>query len=192
MARVVDEIASPPKANLSKALAINGWMIKMEMFCLAHFAREAQTILEIGSYKGRSARCLADNTEGKVYCVDPWLPVYFRNNNEPHEGIFPNVLSEFEKNLKDLIEIEKVHVCQGVLDNYFSKLPRMDFAFIDGDHRYAMVKKDIIDCKKLVKHEGIIAGHDYGHKEWTGVKEAVDDIFPRVNIHETIWWVKND
>lgn len=181
------------KADLSKALAIHGWMSKMEMFCLAHFARESETILEVGSYKGRSARCLADNTSGKVYCVDPWTSKYIRENGKQHEGISPDVLDEFKANLKDHIEKDKVHVCQGNLTFFVDKLPRMDFAFIDGDHRYAEVKKDINHCKQLVKHEGIIAGHDYGHADWPGVKRAVDELFPaeKINIHESIWWVTN-
>jgi len=182
------------KPNLAKALAIDGWMSKGEMQCLAHFARESLAILEVGSYKGRSARAIADNTWGKVYCVDPWLPDYIRDNGEKHEGIFPNVLSDFKENLKDLIEKDKVYVCQGNLTFYKDKLPRMDFAFIDGDHRYEEVKSDIEHCKKLVKHEGIIAGHDWGHKDWPGVQRAVLELFDRdkINVHETIWWVKNE
>jgi len=182
------------KPNLSKALAIDGWMSKMEMFTLAYFARMSDTILEVGTYKGRSARCLADNTKGKVYCVDPWLPYYALNNGKPHPGIIPNVLDEFKENLRDHIEANKVFPCQGNLTYYFDKLPRIDFAFIDGDHRYEEVKRDICHCRKLVKHEGIIAGHDYGHKEWVGVREAVEDLFPKdkINVQETIWWVKNE
>ncbi len=165
--------------KLDRALAIQGWMSKVEMFCLAYFARQSETILEIGCYKGRSARCLADNTSGKVYCVDPWTADYLDNDGKKHKGISP--------------EDNTVYVCQGILADYFNKLPRIDFAFIDGDHRYAEVLKDIKHCQIIVKHEGIIAGHDYGHRDWPGVKEAVDFIFSsqKVNINESIWWVTN-
>lgn len=52
-----------------------------------------------------------------------------------------------------------------------------DLVYIDADHRYEEVLKDIKSWLPLVKKGGYIAGHDYGSDRHTGVKKAVDDLF---------------
>lgn len=60
-------------------------------------------------------------------------------------------------------------------DGYF------DFVYIDADHTYEMVKRDINLWLPLVKKGGIIGGHDYGFPDEVvrhgGVQKAVDEIF---------------
>ena len=51
----------------------------------------------------------------------------------------------------------------------------IDFVFIDADHIYEHVKKDILAWLPKVKPGGIIAGHDYNPPH--EVKRAVDEIF---------------
>lgn len=52
---------------------------------------------------------------------------------------------------------------------------KLDFVYIDADHRYLGVKKDLNIWGTKVRNGGIIAGHDYGNKQWPGVKLAVDE-----------------
>ena len=52
----------------------------------------------------------------------------------------------------------------------------IDFLFIDGDHRYEGIKKDLQDWYPKVKHGGVISGHDYNEPS-CGVKQAVDEYF---------------
>ena len=60
-------------------------------------------------------------------------------------------------------------------DGYF------DFIYIDADHTYEAVKKDIHAWYRLLKIGGYMGGHDYGFPEvavkHNGVKKAVDEIF---------------
>lgn len=49
----------------------------------------------------------------------------------------------------------------------------IDLLFIDGDHEYESVKKDIQDYVPKVKHGGLIIFHDYG--SWDGVTRAVKE-----------------
>ena len=51
----------------------------------------------------------------------------------------------------------------------------IDFVFIDADHIYEHVKKDILAWLPKVKPGGIIAGHDYNPPH--EVKRAADEIF---------------
>lgn len=52
----------------------------------------------------------------------------------------------------------------------------MDFVFIDAGHSYATVVEDILAWFKKVKVGGLLCGHDYGHPNHPGVKQAVDDV----------------
>ncbi len=46
--------------------------------------------------------------------------------------------------------------------------------------------------RPLLKPGGIIAGHDYDHPLYPGVKAAVDELLPRAcclgDVESTIWW----
>jgi hypothetical protein len=75
-----------------------------------------------------------------------------------------------------------------------------DLVYIDADHTYPMVKKDIELWYPLVKKGGFIGGHDYGFPDlvcnFGGVKRAVDEIFGedneevKVNLHSGVWYVR--
>lgn len=74
-----------------------------------------------------------------------------------------------------------------------------DLIFIDADHSYDAVKQDIEVWYPKLKKGGIICGHDYIDYIEYGVKQAVDEIFPKANLEADvlengnlkIWWVKN-
>lgn len=51
----------------------------------------------------------------------------------------------------------------------------VDFVFVDADHQYESVKKDIMAWYPKIKHGGIIAGHDYISE--FRVADAVKKIF---------------
>lgn len=44
-------------------------------------------------------------------------------------------------------------------------LEGLDFAYIDGNHKYDFVKQDIENYYPLLKSGGILAGHDINHKD---------------------------
>jgi len=173
------------QVDISKALAILGWMSEEELTWLAERARESEKIVEFGSYLGRSTRAMADNTEGTIWAVDPW------NGSYPVEtgmNIDTYVLPQFKHNLKDHSErVIPVRMPSGNFDLPF----KIDMLFIDGDHRFESVQKDILWGIRKVRSGGIISGHDYYDKDgWQGVKQAVDKFFPARKVVDTIWWVR--
>lgn len=174
---------------LEAAHNIQGWMSNTELAWLAQRAKEAEIIFEYGCYKGRSTRALADNTPGIVYAIDPWDGFYPCNDGQKH-SIDTNVYPEFERNLQDHIESGKVIPIKDFSWS-FKPLVKADFIFIDGDHRFDAVMDDIKHALKYINSWGIIAGHDYGHNEWYGVKQAVDTMFPgKFEVIDSIWSVK--
>lgn len=179
-----------PKVDISKALTIGGWMSEDELLWLASQARNHKYIVEFGSLHGRSTRAMADNMmpNGKIWAVDPWAGDYYNEDNIDIP-ISTYVMPYFIQNLSDRIRENKVEPVREF--SYRFKLPfQVDMVFIDGDHRYETVIKDIKKAFELLKDGGLICGHDYNHPSWPGVKKAVDilvDTMSPIKVEGTIW-----
>lgn len=115
-------------------------------------------MVEVGSRKGGSASIIgeyAKKRDGDLYCVDHWIEDYelfnFRLNMKALElgnWVYPMVMPS-----------------QAAAHVFADK--SLDFVFIDGDHEYSAVMKDLEAWYPKVKIDGIICGHDcerYFHK----------------------------
>ena len=173
--------------DISKALAIGGWMSERELLWLATQASQRSLIVEFGSLHGRSSRALADNMRpGKLWCVDPWAGEYYQEDGTP-VPLSTYVMPYFVQNMQDHIDEGRVIPFRQF--SYRFSLPfKVDMVFIDGDHRYETVVKDIKKAYELLKHGGLICGHDYGHPAWPGVKQAVTEWVGPVGVEQTIWF----
>ena len=174
--------------DLSRATTIEGWMNLKELEWIANQAKEAKVIIEVGCLKGRSTRAWCDNTEGIVYAVDTWAGPYYANNGKVlwDQIYLENARNEFHVNLKDC---GNLIVYRGNFQDFSEFLTTVpDIIFIDGDHRYENVKNDLLTACQIIKPGGIISGHDYGHEDWPGVRQAVDEFFPQVYTEKSIWW----
>src|SRR5712692_8403897 len=93
--------------DLTKALTVDGWMSESELRWLSEQAQKYKTIVEVGSWMGRTTRALADNTEGTVVAVDTWEGS--QENQEFLKDKPPNYLFQtFSKNLGDHLKTGKV------------------------------------------------------------------------------------
>lgn len=152
--------------------SVRGWLSPAEGALLAACA-DGKTVLEIGSYCGRSTICLAQ-TALSVDAVDP-----FDGRATPEPG---TTLAEFIHNITAYGVAEKVHLHNGTSDEIGPTLEaKYDLVFIDGDHSYLNVRNDIEWALRLLKPDGHIAFHDYRHSlpdamRDFGVNMAVNDL----------------
>ena len=118
--------------------------------------------IEIGSYKGLYSKYLLDNWKGYLYMVDVWkkLPdseyVDMSNQENPKEiilDVFDN-LSGYEDRTT-LIRAESNAASYLFKDEYF------DFIYIDANHKYSYVMRDIKIWYPKLKPGGVLAGHDW-------------------------------
>lgn len=73
----------------------------------------------------------------------------------------------------------------------------LDFVYIDADHTYESVKRDLLAWYPKVRKGGIFGGHDYIARNKKagvdfGVIQAVDELFPKVSLTDeeyATWWV---
>jgi predicted O-methyltransferase YrrM len=182
--------------NLARAKQIEGWMTDLEMDWLATIARQSKLVMEVGSFKGRSTRTIADNLppEGKLFAIDTWNG----SEAEPdaHEACKrlhgDYVYMEFISNLSDLIYVGRVIPLRMHSKNAASLLSTMraDFIFIDASHLYEDVLVDIEAFEPLVAENGVFSGHDYSNGAHPGVSKAVDEKLKIVNVEGTSIWIR--
>jgi len=171
--------------------------------------KNIKKIAEVGVFEARNARFILRscgdiveeywgidkyNTEwimqGKTYThpkqtTEKWHEMYKRACR--YTPFFP----QFRILKMDSAEAVALFPKASFPDGYF------DFVFIDADHTYEMVKRDIQLWLPLVKKDGIIGGHDYGFPDeavrWGGVQKAVDEMFKpeQIKVHKRqgVWLV---
>lgn len=134
--------------------------------------------VEVGCWKGRSAAYMcveiansAKNIE--FYCVDRW------DGTDETDPNLIGLYDTFLRNLKPVAAYFKPLKLTSLDAVVKFKDASLDFVFIDADHEYSAVKKDILAWYPKIKPGGILAGHDYYPHEptWGDVYRAVTDIF---------------
>jgi predicted O-methyltransferase YrrM len=181
--------------DLSRALAIPGWMDPPDLEWLAHAASRATRIVEIGSWKGRSTRALADHTSGVVYAIDPWSGAYLGANDRALK-LKTTVRPAFDLALQDHITSGRVVPMQAVsavaVPQLLAQFGRtFDLVFIDGDHRGPQVTQDMALARTLLRDGGIMSGHDYNCKDWPEVGPAVRaSLGYPPEVVKYIWWTE--
>jgi predicted O-methyltransferase YrrM len=176
--------------NLEVALKIPGWMSEEELSWLAEQAQTHQRIVEVGCWRGRSTRALADNTSGKVWAVDTW-----RGSTEHYGELIQHgrcwLYNEFMANkAANVTEVCMSSISAArMLCSVEQKTPvPFDMVFLDGAHDYESVKADILAWQPLLSNFGLLCGHDYGNVDYSGVKQAVDELVPNASLAVgTIW-----
>jgi len=153
----------------------------MTSFMQNRFNGNSVTGLEIGVQCGFNSMSMfkALNIK-KLYLVDPW-------DNEDHYQTAMKMLSPF----KDKIEIIKKFSEDAASD----VKEELDFVYIDGNHDYEFVKKDIELYYPLIKKGGIIGGDDFSI-DFVGVAKAVIEFADKKNLKingggNDWWFIKN-
>ncbi len=168
------------KLRLEAAGNTAGWMTYAELIWLAREASKHHTIVEIGSYLGRSTRAMADNSEAVVYAVDD-----FKGPRDKGMPAMP-VYELFLHSTIDLIQAGRV--VPVIADHAdVPELPRPDMVFLDGDHSHAAVTRDIRRWAPSLLPGGIICGHD---SHMSDVMQAVDESFHHYRLAPgtSIWY----
>jgi len=158
---------------------IDGWFSEDEGRWYARFARglTAGTFVEVGSWKGRSTSfigriCNANGT--RLVCVDHWRGSVDSLAARYEAALaIEDVEQIFRANMRALgIDVEVFAEPSLVAAARFGP-SSIDRVFLDASHDEESVARDLDAWGSRLRTDGVIAGHDYGHKH-PGVKRAVD------------------
>lgn len=188
-------------------------------------------VMEIGSWYGASALSWAQGLKehngntGRITCVDSWIPFFDRDlhKDEVYQAMEQSLGSDaayniFLHNIRTVPESVTCQHLRGTSDNVLPILAdeSFDVIFIDADHTYEPVKRDITNSLRLVRDGGIICGDDLnlqlhqvdeahakangdrdfikdpktGRNFHPGVTLAVAEIFGRVSMWGGFWAIQ--
>ena len=141
-----------------------------------------KTFVELGTWKGHSIVFLAneikkeynDLKDVKIYGIDLFNDTYNENYDKNHVNKLYEIYNRnLEKNnVRDIIYDYKDYSWE--VAKYFED-KSVDFVYIDADHSYDSVTKDIQSWYPKMKSGGIISGHDFNNAK--SVEKAVRDYF---------------
>jgi hypothetical protein len=166
---------------------VPGYIMRPAFLFIRKTLGEDLTGAEIGVYLGETAEYVLNNMRLKKYhMIDPYIPYGdMQRNAEDWDEIHRRILFLFmgRKNV-ELIRETSEKACSRYQDGCF------DFVYIDGNHEYKYVEKDISMWYNKVKDGGILCGHDY---QLTDVCNAVNDFAATINTPITTeldWYTK--
>lgn len=115
-----------------------------------------KAMIEIGSYQGESTEIFAKIFD-KIYAIDPWVNGYDHYDISSHATEMSLVEKAFDEKLTQHGNIIKI---KETSDNFFAKFKgKVDFIYIDGNHQYEYILRDLINASKFTNFFG---GHDWG------------------------------
>jgi 16S rRNA C967 or C1407 C5-methylase (RsmB/RsmF family) len=138
--------------------------------------------VELGAYAGRSTVYMSKilNPNISFFTVDGWKHYPYKkfianlkNNGVTNKHVTPIIADSSEASR--LFDLESV-----------------DFVFVDANHSYEGVRRDILAWLPRMKKTGVIAGHDYHYSQLDVIK-AVCDLFPVHNINlmsHSCYWIE--
>ena len=133
---------------------------------------QPKSVIEIGSDRGVSTELFL-LTNARVVAVDPW---------------------EHQASYQDFVErcgaYPHLEVCRGRCPDALDKFgAEFDLCYIDADHQYESVRRDILTCTRVVKPQGWLAGHDYHQPQ---VEEAVRSLIDDpIAFRDGSWLARN-
>jgi predicted O-methyltransferase YrrM len=149
---------------------VDGWLSPAEGQALYELARRSgddlASVLELGSYAGRSAICLAQGA-GRVWCVDTFDGRATPDQRPTLEAFLGNV-ERYGVRGRVVPIVSRTEDAGGLLEGPF------DLVFVDADHSEAACARDIAFARRVLAAGGTVAVHDYRRPGNEGVTAAVD------------------
>jgi predicted O-methyltransferase YrrM len=128
---------------------------------------------EVGVHDGRTTFYLLDNIPNlTIYAIDMSISGFY---NEDVKAKYGNRLIP----IQSLSERAADTFADGSLD----------LVFIDANHSYSFVKKDIEKYTPKLKADGLLTGHDI---DYPGVNKAVNELIKDYDVAPNYVWIKRN
>jgi predicted O-methyltransferase YrrM len=132
--------------------------------------RNYTTMAEVGVRDGRTTFFLLDNIpQLKIFAIDNNIKLFYNNN----------VKNKYQDRLVPI---------EGDSSSVANQIPAVDLIFIDADHSYKGVCKDIDAYKSKINPKGLFCGHDI---DYPGVNKAVKEKIKNFEVGPNFVWLAN-
>jgi predicted O-methyltransferase YrrM len=153
----------------------NSQVSERELECLLAYAREADVVVEVGCYEGKTTMDLARGARGRVYAIDP----FFRGRL----GIcYGELIAKTHRRRRGVRNVEFIRGFSHEVAPKFSS--PIDLLFVDADHNYESIKRDWQEWFPKVKPGGVVALHDCkvaeNSPEYLGSMKFYDTDIPNI------------
>ena len=129
------------------------------------------TMIEVGVDTGKTTFFLLDNLPNlTIYAVDTDIGKFYNKEIKDRYG-------------------DRLIPIQGSSYVVADQFPNnsVDLVFIDADHSYESVKRDIIKYTPKLKDRGLLTGHDI---DYPGVNKAVNELIKEFDVGPNFVWIK--
>ena len=138
---------------------------------------------EVGVWKGNFSSRILERNPKALHLIDPWVSQDYTGRwyscpQQKMDKIYQRVVNKFKED--DRVIIHRNFSTEPPFPARF-----FDWVYIDGNHSYPAVLKDLEFYSRHVKRGGFLCGDDYG---WTdksctkGPKVAVDEFTTKYNL----------
>lgn len=160
--------------NYGQRHAVNYFRRGMTLFMQNHFNGRLIVGCEIGTWKGANAEVMLQALPNisKLYCIDEYKDytekrgdkLVLKSMAEKHQKSAHKRLKKYDERVS-FIRTNSLNAVISIPDN-------LDFVYIDGNHGYEFVKRDIECYYPKIKERGVLGGHDFS-SGFLGVPNAV-------------------
>jgi nitrogen regulatory protein PII-like uncharacterized protein len=157
-------------------------MTEAELEWLRDAAACSESVLEIGTWKGRSTAALAAGCSGRVVTVDHFQGSPSEVETDQAEALTNDLFAEAVTNLCGFVNVEILRMSSMEAGERLAE-ERFDMVFIDGEHTEEAVRMDLDLWGGSASR--LLCGHD---RTLPGVAAALEGL--SVNDGpDSIWWM---
>lgn len=137
---------------------------------------EGQVIVEVGTFRGKSACYLASGTRCEVVTIDPHdLPGVRRPTGLTHSSRLytdPSIRREARRNTAQFSNVTMVRAFSVAVGRTWSRGPIVGLLYLDGDHREGAVRRDYSAWEPHLASRAFVLWDDHTDN-FPGVQRAV-------------------
>lgn len=142
---------------------------------------------EIGFFKGEYSKSINEILKPeRHYVIDTFSDKNMVSGDKDGNSVSyqdMTLMDEYSRSL-GYITIKGDSEYLGLIPEFF------DFVYIDADHSYDWVSKDLRNAIRKMKTGAVLAGHDYSQDKFPGCYRAVNDFCDKY--HLSIFLITND
>jgi len=159
--------------------------------------KKYRVLVELGTWKGYSIMYLAKKLKQQNYDFDLYGVDLFDDSKihelEGNDYLKPQIKYLWDVYNENLVRSNVREVVKDIKKNSWEAANEfedesVDFIFIDADHKYESVVKDIQAWLPKLKVGGVMSGHDFTQPT-AGVKKAVEELLPDFKLGTDEIWI---